>query len=94
MKPRYDAFAGTPEHRAHVAEVARDLAMRVAEALGTGELGGMVYRGLPVGDRRCDALVRQFLDTVEQGALALFDRAVACRDLPETHNIIPMKRTA
>lgn len=84
--------AGTPEHREHFAAAARDMAFRLTEALGTGEIGDEVYRSLPVGDARCQKMLGTFLDTVERMAGELFDRAVACRDLPPQHNIISLPR--
>jgi len=84
--------AGTPEHREYFAAAARDLAFALSEALGTGELGNEVYRSLPVGDARCRQMLGAFLDNTERQALDLFDRAVACRDLPAGHNIRTLPR--
>jgi hypothetical protein len=89
MKP---AKAGTPEHREHFAEVARQAALDLARALGTGELDDAQYGGLPVGDARCKEVLGRFLDTTECQALELFDRAIACRDLPAVHNVVTIKR--
>lgn len=85
-------LAGTPEHREHFTAEARGMAFALSEALGTGELGNEVYRSLPVGDVRCRQTLEQFLDTVERMAGELFDRAVACRDLPAGHNIRTLPR--
>lgn len=84
--------SGTPCHRQHFAEVARSAAFGLAQSLGTGELDGELYRGLPVGDCRAQDVLSKFLGLVESQALELFDRAVAARDLPDAHNVVTMKR--
>lgn len=89
MKPEK---AGTPEHRQHYADLARKAALDLARVLGTGEIDGECYRGLPVGDRRVQETLSNFLDSTERGALDLFDRSVAARDLPAAHNVVTMKR--
>jgi hypothetical protein len=94
VKPRESQPASTPEHREHFGEVARRAALELAQALGSGELDGESYRGLPVGARHCQPAVVVFLDTVERLALAVFDRAVEARDLPTSHNIRPMRKRA
>lgn len=87
MKPRDILPAGTQAHREHYAEVVRATAFRLAEALGTGELDNETYRGLPVGDARCQRALQEFMDTTENKALELFDQAVSARDLPVVHNV-------
>lgn len=94
MKPRECLPAGTLEHRQHFAELARRTALEVARVLGVGEIDGECYRGLPVGDRRVRDVLSEYLDTVEAQALALFDRAVAARNLPATCNIHKLRKSA
>jgi hypothetical protein len=94
MKPPACLPAGTPDHRQQYAELARRTALDVARVLGTGEIDGECYRGLPVGDRRVRDVLSEYLDTVEAQALKLFDRAVAARDLPAEHNVHQLRKSA
>lgn len=91
MKPFTAEPAGTAAHRQHFAEVARRAAFKLAWSLGSGELDGECYRLLSVGHTRCQEALDQFVGTVEQKALALFDAAVDA-DAPEQPNVVTLLR--